>query len=257
MKFNFFIFLIICAVFSSPGVCAVLEYKFVEGDVDKYKEVNKITFTSSIMGEDINLVSTEKLDVTETLLEEKNGVAKIKLSTKYTEVIVDNEPVPASKLSSDDFFFKIDKRGKIIDILDKNEKPVKEFDSSRDTPMFSEKDLKKGDSWDGRWTVKGLDSKAKLTLEDLYSKNGVDIAKIKIDINDKIDVKEYAKDFPSISDIDGFMKVTGSGYYYFSVNLGKDILIDYAAIVETFVKENGREELFSKSEVQRKYYRVE
>ena len=242
---------------SIPSVGAVLEYKFKTGDVDKYKEVNKITFTSNIMGEEIIVKSSETLDVTETLIEEKDGIAKIKLSTKYKEITVDDEAADISKLPVDIFFFKINKQGKIINILDSKEEPVKTFDPNKDTPMFIEKDLKVGDSWNGRWTVKGLDAKAKMSLVDLYSKNGIDVAKIKIDISDKIDVKEYAKDFPSISDIDGFMKINGTGYYYFAVNLGKDILIEYTATVETIVKENNIEELFSKSEIQHKYYRID
>jgi len=257
MKFKIYFVLFIYILLSLPSTGAILEYKFKIGDIDKYKEVNKITFTSNIMGEDIVVKSSETLDVTETLVEEKNGIAKIKLNTKYKEIIVDNEAVDVSKLPVDNFFFKVNKQGKIISVLDSKEEPIKTFDPQKDTPMFIEKDLKVGDSWDGRWTVKGLDAKAKMLLVDLYSKNGVDVAKIKIDINDKIDVKEYAKDFPSISDIDGFMKINGTGYYYFAVNLGKDILIEYTATVETIIKENDREELFSKSEVQHKYYRVD
>lgn len=242
-------YIIILALLSSSANCVILKYEFKNGITDKYRENNKITFKTSVLGEDISSSIEEELEIKETIINSDKNTAKIKLKTNYIKLIEDGKSLDISDLPEDNFTYTITSQGRILSMIDNKDIPISGFDPKKEVDLFPKEDLKVGDTWDGKWAVKGIETKAIFKLEKLYTKDKIDVAVIGIKINDRINMKDFLEN----NGLEGYIDVECTGKYYFAVNLGKEIMTEYTASIKSF----SEGELFSSSDVSHKYWRTE
>ena len=243
--FTFAIILIIASAVFTYAQEIKLEYKYKEGDTNVYKEVSKNN--SNVEGEGAEAFSAKDELIGETTekIEKVNpdGSAKVILSSNLTSLTSNGESL-LSEDSNDNKSPKtainISKFGKILSVEDENGEKIPDFNVGKQKGLFPEKAVKIGDEWTGMLIMDTLDSPLKCKLEKVYSSKGVDIAEITFTVDDKESLEDALasageSNSEEYTGFSGLRKVTGNGKIYFSLNLGKMILLEYKITVETTV----------------------
>ena len=218
-----------CSVFSQE---VSLEYKFKENANHKFKERTKINLTATVLGETISSVSRTLIDIDETVLSGgENG--KVRQVSEVIESVIDDTN-NLDQIQEEDkkttVTYEMDKRGKTLSIVDEKGETFPGFVAADETPIFPDKKVKVGDTWEWKRNVDGVKVKAVCTLEKLYSKEGVDIAKINLKFDDVI--KETLEDGVEAPET----TVKGTGVFYYAVNYGNDLYISYNIDFETHME---------------------
>ena len=214
-----------------------LVYKFKENANHKFKERTKITLSAEVMGESINSVSRTLIDIDENVLV-GGETGKVRQVSEVIESVMDDtnnlENIPEEDRKTT-VTYEMDKRGKTLNIVDEKGETFPGFVAAEETPIFPDKKVKVGDTWEWKRNVDGVKVKAKCTLEKLYSKEGVDIAKIKLVFDDVIKENiEEGVDAPETT-------VKGTGEFYYAVNYGNDLYISYNIDFETHMESQSDE----------------
>lgn len=226
MKNIFLIFILVLlssCVFSQE---ADLQYKFRQGAKHKFTE--KITEKTEIsaQGKSQSALTESITEISEEVLSagETGKVRQISEMTVFK--INDSDVLPEipedSKKTS--LIYEQNVKGKCLNLTKEDGSVLEGFDPEKETPIFSDGKVKTGSRWDWIRTVEGLKIRFECTLEKLYSENGVDIAKISMEAKEII--TENSEEKAEIS-------MTGSGVFYYAVNYGNDLYVDYNVEFET------------------------
>ena len=214
-----------CGVFAQE---ADLVYKFKENTHHNFKEKINVKINATVFGESIESVTETVIDIDETILN-SGEKGKVKQTSKVTASSIDgkdNLEQVAENEKETTVIYEVDKRGKTLSLTDADGKAFEEFNADGETPIFPDKKVKVGDSWDWKRNIDNIKVNGKCTLEKLYSKDGVDIAKINIVFDDVI--KEN-------NDVDPDLETTvkGTGVFYYAINYGNDLYLSYTVDFET------------------------
>ena len=218
MKMNKLL-LIICLVFLT-GVCSFaqetdISYKFTENAHHKFREKVTIDSYAKIMDEEKSSREEYTQDIDEVILG-GGDVGKVKQTITLTASVTDGESsldkIPEDRRRTE-LTFEETAKGKILSLSDENGKTPKDFDPKDEKSLFPDGKVKIGDTWVWARKTNGLELSLDCTLLELYSENGVDVAKIGI------------KEDETVSQDNIDFKVTGSGVFYFAVNYGNDLYL--------------------------------
>lgn len=201
---------------------ADLQFIFREGKNHKFKEKITETTTVDVMGDVETSVTETLMDIDETVLEGGEEGKSRQISTIVASSIdgIDNlEDIPQEERITT-ILFRQDKRGKCLELCNEDGTVFEGFEPKNENSIFPDRKVKVGDTWEWKRGIDGMKLTVKCTLGKLYSKDGVDIAKIDMKIDEMITVP--------IDDISADMKVTGSGVYYYAVNYGNDLYMKYS-----------------------------
>ncbi len=215
--------LLACAAFAAP---VTLEYRHEGSEVNKYRETNFIT-----QKEDGNTVSVETItEITETVKAPMPDL-KLESSVRTVGLKVNGEEQDVSKIPSSSFSYTLDRLGRVTGSWDKDGKTPDGFDPSKEIGLLPDKPVSKGDTWTGKLIMDTLNKPITLRLEDVYTKNGVEIARISFtaDYEQGLDdvLGQGAEAAVGELGITGKTTVKGSGNIYFSTGLGKVIMLEY------------------------------
>ena len=204
-----------------------LAYKFRENAHHKFKEKTTVKIDANFLGEEQSATSLTVIDIDEVIkLSGENAKITQTCTTSVSEI--DGESNLDTKEPDEietTVIYDADKRGMVLGVADKEGTPFEEYDSSNYTPLLPNKNVKIGDTWDILRSIDNTNVKCKCTLSQLYSKEGVDIAKIDMVFDDVI--KDDDGELP--------MEITvkGKGVFYFAINYGNDLYMAYNVDFET------------------------
>ena len=233
-----------------------LKYMFRANAHHKFKEHKILTM-------DVKLDSETETEKNETLVEVEEFVlgpgekGKVKQTATTLMAKMNDEDI-ISDASKEDLMatviFEQENNGKVLALYNEDGTDFEGFDASEEHPIFPDKKVKLGDTWVWERAVEGQSMKFNCTLQKMYSSNGVDIAMIKMDVNDTISIE-----FDENETVEGTVK--GSGVFYYAVNYGNDLYLDYDVTVETQVSVDNGEGIVIpgtiKQNVKYKYWRCE
>ncbi|MBQ0106265.1 MAG: hypothetical protein KBT47_09585 [Armatimonadetes bacterium] len=209
------------------GQEADLRYIFREGKNHKFKEKIVSKTTADVMGKKgVNETET-LLDIDETVLEGgEEGKSRQISSLGFSPIDgKDNlENIPQEDRVTT-VLFRQDKRGKCLELCNEDGTVFEGFEPEKENSILPDRKVKVGDTWEWKRVIEGLKVTAKCTLGKLYSKDGVDIARIDMKFDETI--------IDSDEEISGEIKVTGSGVFYYAVNYGNDLYLKYTVDLDT------------------------
>lgn len=235
-------------VLSSFCMCVSLEYKYKKGEVNRYEETYEI--------KNQNLVKTNgnkpgpsikgTISFSDTVTEIGTGFVMLKCTANIKTFTVDGKNMmPNIKNKSWVFYKKVNRQGRVLAMLDKNKKPLSDFNIDFDKNWLPEKSVKKGDVWNASTVIKGgYVIPVKCKLKDVYKKDGLDMAQISVDFSGKFPLEEMAdilnKAVPvSPNDV---VIAKGSGNYIFDATNGKMVSFEYKVFVE--IKDKLKEQIY-------------
>lgn len=213
-----------------------LHYNFREGVHHKFKEKVEVEVNASVAGQNVNTTTKSLVEIDENCLV-GGEKGKVKQSTTLVESELDGtsniDEVPQeSRVNT--IIYEQDKRGKTINLYDENNAPLEGFDGSKEDPIFPDKKLKVGDTWVWNKSIDGMKVKVNCKLVKLYSKDGVDIAKISLVLDDV--VKEEIEGIEGIDAPETIVK--GEGVFYYSINYANDLYLHYNVSFDATMKTN-------------------
>lgn len=223
MKKLFFLLILVfvtCCVYSQD---IDFGYKYFENAHHKFK-TKKIETTKLVLGENKEEDITETvLDIDETVLS-VGEINRVKQGTSIVSQTVNGKDTLndlPDEIKNSVVIYEQNKKGKCVGLYKEDGSSFPEFNASEEEPIFPDEKIKVSGSWIWNRDVMGTKVPFKCTLEKIYSKDGVDIAKINIEIDDNVKLRII--DFETYMDA----KVTGSGVFYYAVNYGNDLYLDY------------------------------
>ena len=211
------------------GQEADLRYIFREGKNHKFKEKIVSKTTANVMGKKgVNETET-LLDIDETVLEGGEEGKSRQTSTVISSTM--NGKDNLENISQEDrvttVLFRQDKRGKCLELCNEDGTVFEGFEPDKEDSIFPDRKVKVGDTWEWKREIEGMKVTAKCTLAKLYSKDGVDIAKINMKFDEVITDSDEEES--------GEVKVTGSGVFYYAINYGNDLYLNYSVDLDTQV----------------------
>ncbi len=226
MKRTFFVLwllLLVSAAFAAP---VTLEYRHDGNEVNVYRESNKI-----VQKEDGQTVEVETVtEITETVKSPSPGLT-LAAEVKTVSLKVNGEDQDVSQIPPSRFSYSLDKQGKVTASFDKDGNPTPGFDASRETALLPDKPVNKGDTWTGKLIMDTLNSPIECRLEEVYKKNGVELARISFTAEHTAGLADMlsAEDLKAAESIglSGSKSIKGKGNIYFSTALGKVIMLEY------------------------------
>lgn len=244
-------FVIICASLINAQEID-LHYNFKEGAHHKFKEKVTVEINASVAGQEVKTNTNSLIEIDENCLVGGDS-GKVKQSTTILVSEIDGtsnlEEIPEDNRVNT-VIYEQDKKGKTINLYDENNIPLEGFDASKEDPIFPNKKLKVGDTWVWNKSIDGVKAKVNCKLDKLYSKDGVDIAKISLVLDDIIKEDTEEGETPDT-------KVNGEGVFYYAINYGNDLYISYNATFEAVVGTNINEQANIKTNYNYTYWRCE
>lgn len=238
MKKILFVFVVLFVCASAFAESEIeLVYKFTEGDTSVYKELQKEDVSGSNGSETMDAKNEMEFETTVKVVKVlPDGGAKLEYSSKPLRVVSDGE----SLLGEDEednkpskILVEMSKYGKVLSLEDESGEKISSFSKDKQKSLLPETKVKIGSKWEGMIPLDSLDCVIKCTLDEIYSEKGVDIAKISFTFDSKKDLRdviaESGEDMALFDQMNmsGTKTDVGSGKIYFSINLGKVILIEY------------------------------
>lgn len=209
------LFIVSSCVFAQE---AELEYKFKENAHHKFKEKSVIKHEANVLNQSISSITEMLIDIDEITVS-VGDKAKIKQVSAVEESSIDGKSnLDQIEDKTNTVYYEVDKLGKNYSVKDEDEKDFPDFDADKETPVFPGKKVKVGDTWERKMSVGDAKVKTVCKLEKLYSVKGVDIAKINLEFDDTVKVD---------SEDDAETIVKGTGIFYYAVNYGNDLYMNY------------------------------
>ena len=213
-----------------------LIYKFTDGDNSVYKELQKSDISGSDGQETMDSKSEMEFEtVIKVVKLSSDGGATLEYSSKPLKMTADGESLLNDEEDNKPIkiMVQMSKHGKVLSAESSDGEKLFGFLKDKQKPLLPEGKIKIGSKWDGMIPLDSLNCTIKCTLDEIYSEKGLDIAKISFTFEDKKDLKDTLADsgedmsFFEEMNITGIKTNSGSGKIYFSINLGKIILIEY------------------------------
>jgi len=233
-----------------------LHYNFREGVKHKFKEKVEVEINASVAGQDVHTTTKSLVEIDENCL---IGGDKGKVKQTTTVVLAETDGKNNLEEISEEnrvntVIYEQDKKGKTINLYNEDNVPIEGFDPSKEDGIFPDKKLKIGDTWIWNKSIDGIKIKVNCKLDKLYSKDGVDIAKISLILDDV--VKEESDEGMDASET----IVKGEGVFYYSINYANDLYLFYNVNFETTIHANMNgvnEEANMKTNYKYTYWRCE
>ncbi len=217
------LFVIACGCLAAP---VTLEYRHEGNQVNVYKESNKV-----VQKEEGTTIELETVtEITETVREPAPNL-KLESTVRTLSVKINGSEQDVSKVPTSTFSYTLDKYGKVTGSFDKDGNASQGFDASKEIALLPDKPVNKGDTWTGKLIMDTLNSPISCRLEEVYTKNGVEVARISFEAEYNAELKDIlnAEEMAAAESLGltGSRKIKGSGNIYFSIKLGKIIMLEY------------------------------